>query len=125
MFILVLTLPLSIQIYRPSLVIEYFILNNMGLCHLQSACKVPDGKYSFYGGNLIFRGHFTASGEETSIVIAVQFGFAGGYSAWLNGQFLGSAQGSPSVSLSDDTWTIPSGSLRIGQDNVFVIVQGV
>ncbi|KAL9713437.1 hypothetical protein Ac2012v2_003047 [Leucoagaricus gongylophorus] len=82
-------------------------------------------QYGFYGGNLIFRGHFTASGEETSIVTAVQFGFAGGYSAWLNGQFLGSAQGSSSVSLINNTWTIPNGSLRIEQDNVFVIVQGV
>ena len=97
----------------------------MGLCHVQSACEASEGEYSFYGGNLVFRGHFTASGEENSIAIAVQFGFAGGYSAWLNGQFLGSAQGSPSVSLSNKTWTIPSGSLRIGQDNVFVIVQGV
>jgi len=98
----------------------------MGLCHLQSVPrKAPEQIHSFYGGNLIFRGHFTASGEETSIVTAVQFGFAGGYSAWLNGQFLGSAQGSSSVSLVNNTWTIPNGSLRIEQDNVFVIVQGV
>lgn len=55
----------------------------------------------------------------------VQSGFAGGYSAWFNGVFLGSAQGSPTVSMTTDTWTIPSGSLRTGQDNVFVIIQGM
>ncbi|KAF5362341.1 hypothetical protein D9756_002224 [Leucocoprinus leucothites] len=80
-------------------------------------------QYGFYGGNLIFRGHFTASGQETSINTTVQFGFAGGYSAWLNGVFLGSAQGSPTVSLTSDTWGISRNSLRVGQDNVFVIVQ--
>lgn len=37
---------------------------------------------------------------------------------------MGSAQGSPSVSVTTNTWTIPNGSLRVGQDNVFVIVQG-
>ncbi|KAJ3561176.1 hypothetical protein NP233_g10355 [Leucocoprinus birnbaumii] len=80
-------------------------------------------QYGFYGGNLIFRGHFIAKGQETSISTTVQFGFAGGYSAWLNGIFLGSAQGSPSVSLTNDSWKIPTNSLRVGRDNVFVILQ--
>ncbi|KAJ3511125.1 hypothetical protein NLJ89_g4278 [Agrocybe chaxingu] len=80
-------------------------------------------QYGFYGGNLIFRGHFTASGEETAIVTTVQYGFAGGYSAWLNGVFLGSSQGNISVSLTTDTWGITPSMLRAGRDNVFVILQ--
>ncbi|PFH50283.1 glycoside hydrolase family 35 protein [Amanita thiersii Skay4041] len=80
-------------------------------------------QYGFYGGNLIFRGHFTATGSETSIVTTVQSGFAGGYSAWLNGNFLGSSQGSPTVSVTTDTWNITQTVLRPGQDNVFVIIQ--
>ncbi|KAF8892186.1 glycosyl hydrolases family 35-domain-containing protein [Infundibulicybe gibba] len=80
-------------------------------------------QYGFYGGNLIFRGHFNATGQETAITTTVQYGFAGGYSAWFNGVFLGSSQGSPTVSMTTDTWKIPSGSLRTGKDNVFVIIQ--
>uniref|UniRef100_A0A8H7XSU3 Beta-galactosidase domain-containing protein n=1 Tax=Psilocybe cubensis TaxID=181762 RepID=A0A8H7XSU3_PSICU len=61
-------------------------------------------QYGFYGGNLIFRGHFNATGQETAIQTTVQFGFAGGYSAWLNGVFLGSSQGNSTVSFTTDTW---------------------
>ncbi|KAF8202416.1 glycoside hydrolase family 35 protein [Pholiota molesta] len=81
-------------------------------------------QYGFYGGNLIFRGHFNASGLETAIVTTVQSGFAGGYSAWLNGVFLGSSQGTPTISLTTDTWNITSGMLRVRSNNVFVILQG-
>ncbi|TFK39704.1 glycoside hydrolase family 35 protein [Crucibulum laeve] len=80
-------------------------------------------QYGFYGGNLIFRGHFTASGQETAIITTVQYGFAGGYSAWLNGVFLGSSQGNSTVSMTTDTWTIPTNTLHVGSDNVFVVVQ--
>lgn len=79
---------------------------------------------SFYGGNLIFRGHFNASGEETAFLLTVQGGFVFGYSAFLNGVFLGSNQGSPTVSLTSDSWTVPNGTLRIGQDNVLTVIQG-
>ncbi|KAF5316478.1 hypothetical protein D9619_006706 [Psilocybe cf. subviscida] len=80
-------------------------------------------QYGFYGGNLIFRGRFTATGKETAIVTTVQSGFAGGYSAWLNGVFLGSSQGSPTVSVTTDTWNVTPSMLRPGTNNVFVILQ--
>ncbi|KAF9269213.1 glycoside hydrolase family 35 protein [Marasmius fiardii PR-910] len=80
-------------------------------------------QYGFYGGNLIFRGRFNASGSETAVNLTVQYGFAGGYSAWLNGVFLGSAQGSSTVSSSTNVWTFPSGSLKAGGENVIVVVQ--
>lgn len=54
----------------------------------------------------------------------MQSGFAGGYSAWLNGVFLGSSQGSPTVSVTTDTWNVTSSLLRPGTTNVFVILQG-
>ncbi|KAF8078179.1 glycoside hydrolase family 35 protein [Lyophyllum atratum] len=82
-------------------------------------------QHGFYGGNLIFRGHFTASGQETAITTTVQYGFAGGYSAWLNGVFLGSSQGNATVSLTTDRWPVPADTLRVGSDNVFVIIQVV
>ncbi|KAJ7855955.1 glycoside hydrolase family 35 protein [Mycena olivaceomarginata] len=80
-------------------------------------------QYGFYGGHLIFRGRFNASGQETAVNLTVQYGFAGGYSAWLNGVFLGSSQGNATISLSSDSWPIPSGTLRVGQTNVLVVFQ--
>lgn len=79
----------------------------------------------FYGGNLVYRGHFNASGEETAVQLAVQYGFAGGYTAWLNGVFLGSGQGNATVSLSENVWPIPNDTLRVGTDNVLLVVQGM
>ncbi|KIJ54226.1 glycoside hydrolase family 35 protein [Sphaerobolus stellatus SS14] len=80
-------------------------------------------QYGFYGGNLIFRGHFNASGTETAFNLTVQGGFAFGYSAFLNGVFLGSNQGTPTVSLTTDVWPIPNNTLVVGEDNVLTVFQ--
>ncbi|KAJ3969250.1 glycoside hydrolase family 35 protein [Lentinula raphanica] len=80
-------------------------------------------QYGFYGGNLIFRGRFNATGNETAVNLTVQYGFAGGYSAWLNGVFLGSSQGNATVSLSTDIWTFPDGALKPETENVLVVLQ--
>ncbi|KAJ7164663.1 glycoside hydrolase family 35 protein [Mycena crocata] len=80
-------------------------------------------QYGFYGGNLIFRGRFNATGQESAVNLTVQYGFAGGYSAWLNGIFLGSSQGTATISLSTDSWAIPNDTLRINQSNVLVVFQ--
>ncbi|TRM69220.1 glycoside hydrolase family 35 protein [Schizophyllum amplum] len=80
-------------------------------------------QYGFYGGNLLFRGHFDATGDETAVALTVQGGFAFGYTTWLNGVFLGSGQGNTTVSDSEDTWSIPDNTLRVGEDNVLVVLQ--
>ncbi|KAJ4474972.1 glycoside hydrolase family 35 protein [Lentinula aciculospora] len=82
-------------------------------------------QYGFYGGNLIFRGRFNATGSETAVNLTVQYGFAGGYSAWLNGVFLGSSQGNATVSLSTNVWTFPDGVLEKGAENVLVVLQAI
>ncbi|KAL1742367.1 glycoside hydrolase family 35 protein [Schizophyllum fasciatum] len=80
-------------------------------------------QYGFYGGNLLFRGHFNATGGETDVSLSVMGGFAFGYTAWLNGVFLGSGQGNSTVSELNDTWPVPEDTLRVGEDNVLVILQ--
>ncbi|KAH8833226.1 glycoside hydrolase family 35 protein [Flagelloscypha sp. PMI_526] len=79
-------------------------------------------QYEFYGGNIVFRGHFNASGQETGVTLDVFGGFAFGYTAWLNSVFLGSNQGNATVSETTDTWTIPNGTLKVGEDNVLVVL---
>ncbi|KAG9102571.1 hypothetical protein FRC06_001765 [Ceratobasidium sp. 370] len=80
-------------------------------------------QYGFSGGNLIWRGHFNASGAETGFNLTVQGGFAFGFSAWFNGVFLGSSQGSATVSQTTVTWSIPNNTLAIGKDNVLAVLQ--
>ncbi len=72
---------------------------------------------------MIFRGHFNASGSETAVNLTVQGGFAFGYSAFLNGVFLGSNQGTATISLTTDVWPIPNSTVRKG-DNVVTVIQG-
>ena len=78
----------------------------------------------FYGGNLVFRDHFTASGSETAVNLTVQGGLAFAYSIFLNGVFLGSGGSDPSLSLSTDVWTFPEEAVRVGKDNVLTVLQG-
>ncbi|KAI5890378.1 glycoside hydrolase family 35 protein [Schizophyllum commune H4-8] len=80
-------------------------------------------QYGFYGGNLLFRGHFNASGDETDVTLSVMGGFAFGYTAWLNGVYLGSGQGNSTVAESNSTWSIPDNTLKAGEDNVLVVLQ--
>jgi hypothetical protein len=91
---------------------------------IPSIILVTDKSYRFYGGNLVFRGHFTATGEETGFNLTVQGGLAFAYSVFLNGMFLGSNEGSSTVSMTSATWNIPQNTLRIGKDNVLTLVQG-
>jgi hypothetical protein len=79
---------------------------------------------SFFGGNLIFRGHFNATGKETGFNLTVQGGFDFGYTVFLNGVFLGSNQGNATIGLTTDIWTIPNNTLKVSQDNVLTIIQG-
>ncbi|KAI0318758.1 glycoside hydrolase family 35 protein [Amylostereum chailletii] len=80
-------------------------------------------QYDFFGGNLLFRGHFIASGQETGFNLTVQGGFGFAYSVFLNSVFLGSSQGSATVSQTTAVWDVPSGALQVGQDNVLAVIQ--
>jgi Beta-galactosidase jelly roll domain len=71
--------------------------------------------YGFHHGDVWYRAHFRAHGTETGVSLSAIAGRAGIYSAWLNGQFLGS---------SDDAtrnFDFPAGSLRAGTDNVLSV----
>jgi Beta-galactosidase jelly roll domain/Beta-galactosidase, domain 2/Beta-galactosidase, domain 3/NPCBM-associated, NEW3 domain of alpha-galactosidase len=72
--------------------------------------------YGFHHGNVWYRGHFTASGNETGIVIDGEGGGSGIYSVWLNGALIAT---DPSGS---NTFAFPPGVLRAGQDNVIAVL---
>ncbi|KAJ7196639.1 glycoside hydrolase family 35 protein [Mycena pura] len=79
--------------------------------------------YGFHAGQWVWRGHFT--GNATGVQLSIQGGFSFGYSAFINGHFLGSGQGSSidqsGVDLLSPTFTFTQAQLVDG-DNVLTVV---
>ncbi|KAI2470078.1 glycoside hydrolase family 35 protein [Annulohypoxylon bovei var. microspora] len=81
--------------------------------------------YGFHSGSLIYRGHFTASGEESSISLNLTGGSDFGYSLWLNDIFItswdGSGQGG-GESTHNDTIPLSSHALENEKPYVFTLL---
>ncbi len=71
-----------------------------------NAAHMPMDYYGFHYGFVWYRGHFTATGKETSITIDGETGTHGVYSAWLNGTYLGN------FSTGSHVISIPAGTLK-------------
>ncbi|KAK3072346.1 hypothetical protein LTR53_006996 [Teratosphaeriaceae sp. CCFEE 6253] len=76
-------------------------------------------EYGFHTQNLLWRGHFT--GDATGVFFNVIGGVASGWSAWLNGVYLGSALGN--VSLSETNATLTFGNATKVGENVLFLIQ--
>lgn len=76
--------------------------------------------YGFNTGSLLFRGHFTASGNESNIELRTQGGEAFGASAWLNSTFIGSWAGNSVDESYDSIFTLPD--LVAGNSYVFTVL---
>ena len=76
--------------------------------------------YGYQHGFTWYRGHFTATGNETGIKLTADgISPTGAYSVWLNGAFLGSAS---AAGASTQTFAFPAGAVRTGQDNVLAVL---
>ncbi|KAG8783246.1 hypothetical protein FRC12_019925 [Ceratobasidium sp. 428] len=81
-------------------------------------------EYGYHGGDLLFRGRFES--KATGVKLSVQGGFNFGFSAFLNGVFLGSGGGRPENDPSGGTdhanvtYTFPTG--LVGAKNVLTVV---
>ncbi|HEX3490404.1 MAG TPA: beta-galactosidase, partial [Streptosporangiaceae bacterium] len=76
--------------------------------------------YGYDHGFVWYRGHFTATGNETGVTLSAD-GIAptGAYSVWLNGAFLGS---STAAGPTTATFSFPAGAVRAGRDNVIAVL---
>jgi beta-galactosidase GanA len=76
--------------------------------------------YGYNHGFVWYRGHFTATGNETGVTLTAD-GIAptGAFSVWLNGVFLGSNSAAGPTTA---TFNLPSGALRPGKDNVIAVL---
>jgi beta-galactosidase GanA len=75
--------------------------------------------YGFDNGFLWYRGHFTATGKETSISLTADTGSFGSFAVWLDGHYLGSATTpTPVESMTDSpvtkSFAVPAGVLHAG-----------
>ncbi|KAL4934561.1 glycoside hydrolase family 35 protein [Aspergillus undulatus] len=78
-------------------------------------------EYGFHNGVRLWRGYFDSS--ASGVFLNVQGGYAFGWSAWLNGHFLGSHLGNASIDQANATLTFPSNTLNEdGTPNVLLIV---
>lgn len=77
--------------------------------------------YGFHSGSLIYRGHFKATGNETSLFLSISGGNAFSHSVWMNSTYLGSWVGSPAELLHNQTFTFAS-SPKPDSDYVITIL---
>ncbi|KAF7861742.1 uncharacterized protein EAF02_010696 [Botrytis sinoallii] len=78
----------------------------------------PD--YGYSTGVLIFRGHFIATGNESTLYISTQGGSAFGSSVWLNSTYIGSWVGADYAEAKNSTYTLPN--LKAGSKYIFTVV---
>ena len=76
--------------------------------------------YGYYSGNKVYRGYFSGT-TATSANVTAQNGLASGWSAWLNGAYVGGNTGNASLSA---TWALLdfSSATLYDEDNVLTVV---
>jgi hypothetical protein len=77
-------------------------------------------EYGYNTGSLIFRGHFSATGNETIMHLNVSGGSAFAFSAWLNSTFLTSWTGSGDTAIANQTLSFPK--LQRGSNYVLTVL---
>jgi beta-galactosidase len=81
-------------------------------------------QYGFHTGIRLWRGHFSiptnSSSPPTGVYLSIQGGTAHGWSAYLNGAFLGSWEGDADVDTSN--LTLPFNSTILHWDNVLLVI---
>jgi beta-galactosidase GanA len=91
------------------------------------------GDYGFDYGHVWYRGRFTATGAETAVSLNAITGKNGIYQVWLNGRYLGVANGGTQADTDPDnptpnpdpgrgTFTIPTGLLTAGSTAVLSVL---
>lgn len=87
---------------------------------LKTPTSLYASDYGFNAGVLIYRGHFTASGNESQLYLSTQGGSAFGSSVWLNSTYLGSWPGIDAASTNNKTYTLPN--LSSGKKYVITVL---
>lgn len=62
--------------------------------------------YGYHTGSLLYRGHFSSNGGETTLYLNVSGGSGFGYSVWINQTYLGAWTGSVNNATYEQTFTL-------------------
>lgn len=89
---------------------------------LKTPTSLVAGDYGYHTGSLIYRGHFTANGNESTLYLSTQGGSGFGHSVWINTTYLGSFDGAGVPSGVNQTLSIPSNSLSRGRNYVITVL---
>ncbi|CAK7217880.1 hypothetical protein SCUCBS95973_003297 [Sporothrix curviconia] len=79
--------------------------------------------YGYHQGSLLYRGHFTANGRESTLSLNISGGWGFGYAVYLNSTFLGSWLGSDADPYHSQTFRLPGPRLRPGAAYVITVLQ--
>lgn len=88
--------------------------------NLSTPTSLYSSDYGYHTGNLIYRGHFTATGNETSLYLATQGGSAYGHSIWLDDKFVGSLYGADVIIFYNQTYKLPA--TTPGKEHVITVL---
>ncbi|KAF2866138.1 putative beta-galactosidase B [Massariosphaeria phaeospora] len=77
--------------------------------------------YGFHNSFHLFRGYF--DGFATAVDLSVQGGLAFGWSAWVNGEFLGSHPGNSTTGIGNLTLPFRNGTARMNRTNTLLLAQ--
>lgn len=75
---------------------------------LNTPVSLYSSDYGYHTGTLLYRGTFTATGNESTFYLRTQGGSAFGSSAWIGNQFLGSWRGYDAAVEGNSTFTLPN-----------------
>ncbi|KAL2838092.1 glycoside hydrolase family 35 protein [Aspergillus pseudoustus] len=89
--------------------------------NLSTPTSLYASDYGYHAGSLIYRGHFTSEGTESSINILLEGGYAFGYTVWLNDTHLGGWPGSSSDMFHNQTLELPA-DLTAGSSYVLNVI---
>ncbi|KAF7585722.1 hypothetical protein BBP40_010239 [Aspergillus hancockii] len=87
---------------------------------LDTPTSLYSSDYGFHTGYLLYRGHFTANGKETSLALRTQGGSAFGSSVWIGETYLGSWRGADYARDGNSTFKLSQ--LESGKEYVFTVV---
>ncbi|KAK6813900.1 hypothetical protein RU639_010546 [Aspergillus parasiticus] len=86
--------------------------------NLTTPTSLYSSDYGYHAGSVLYRGHFTANGEEKYLYLSTQGGYAYGHSVWLNSTYLGSWQGNPAIQNYNQTLRFPQ---SLQEDDHYVL----
>lgn len=102
----------------------WVVANHMTTVSSQKTATLPYlyvDEYGFHVGNILWRGYF--DGNATGVFLNVQGGTAFGFSAYLNGQFIGSYLGNANNEVYNTSLSFANATLNTAGSNVLLVIQ--